>query len=506
GIITPAISVLGAIEGLGIATPFLAPWVLWISLAIIIVLFAVQRHGTAMVGAFFGPVTTVWFASIAILGIRGILAEPSVLRALNPWHAADFFLRNGVMGGIVLASVVLVVTGGEALYADMGHFGKRPIRAAWFAIVLPALVLNYFGQGALLLRNPEAVHNPFYSLVPSWALYPMILIATGAAITASQALISGAFSLTQQAVQLGYSPRVTIIHTSRTQKGQIYIPEVNYALGLACVALVLGFRTTSNLAATYGVALTGTMTITTLLFTVVARTRWRWAWWKVLLVVIPIFVVDLSFATANLIKIPSGGWFPLGVAALVFVLMSTWKRGKAIVRAKLRENLLPLDLFVADIERRRPPRVPGTAVFMTADVSGAPAVLLHHVKHNKMLHERINLLSITTSDVPQVDEEERLTIRSLGADLHVVTASYGFMETPSVPQILEGLGSRGMVLKTLETSFYLGRETILPTGKGRLAGWRKRLFIVMVRNASSAAAYFDLPPNRVVELGAQIQL
>ena len=506
GIITPAISVLGAIEGLGIAAPGLGPWVLWISLAIIIALFAVQRHGTAIVGAIFGPVTTVWFVSIAALGIRGIVAEPSVLRALNPWHAVDFFIRNGIMGGIVLASVVLVITGGEALYADMGHFGKRPIRTAWFVMVLPALVLNYFGQGALLLGHPEAVQNPFYSLVPSWALYPMIVIATGAAITASQALISGAFSLTQQAVQLGYSPRVTIVHTSRTQKGQIYIPEVNHVLGVACVALILGFRTTSNLAATYGVALTGTMTITTLLFTVVARTRWKWAWWKVLLVVVPIFIVDLSFAAANLIKIPSGGWFPLSVAAGVFVLMSTWKRGKAIVRAKLKENLLPLDLFVADIEQRQTPRVPGTAIFMTADVSGAPAVLLHHLKHNKMLHERIILLSIITPDVPQVEEEERLTIRSLGANFHVVTASYGFMETPSVPKILEGLGARGMLFKPLETSFYLGRETILPTGKGRLARWRKRLFIVMVRNASSAASYFDLPPNRVVELGAQVQL
>ncbi len=506
GIITPAISVLGAMEGLAVATPALAPWVLWISLTIIIVLFSVQHRGTALIGAVFGPVTTVWFACITVLGIRGILMEPAVLAAMNPWHAIQFFVHHGWFGLVVLASVVLVITGGEALYADMGHFGKRPIRLAWFAVVLPALVINYFGQGALLLSNPESVHNPFYSLVPTWALYPMVVVATGAAITASQALISGAFSLTQQAVQLGYCPRVTIVHTSARQKGQIFIPEVNAALGIACVLLVLGFQNTNNLAAAYGVAVTGTMTVTTILFIAVARQRWHWSWWKLALVATPLLLVDLSFAVANLLKIPNGGWFPVGVALLVFTVMSTWKRAKTFVSAKLQENELPLDLFVADLERRAPARVPGTAVFMTSNATGTPSVLLHHLKHNKMLHQRLILLSITTLDVPTVPEAERIAINAIGANLFVVTASYGFIESPSVPEILVELGKRGIELKMLETSFYLGRETILPTGPARLARWRKRLFILMSRNSRSAAAYFDLPPNRVVELGAQIQL
>ena len=506
GIITPAISVLGAMEGLAVATPALAPWVLWISLAIIVVLFSVQYRGTALIGAVFGPVTTIWFACIAILGVRGIMMEPAVLAALNPWYAVQFFAHNGWFGLVVLASVVLVVTGGEALYADMGHFGKRPIRLAWFVVVLPALVVNYFGQGALLLHTPEAVANPFYGLVPTWALYPMIVVATGAAITASQALISGAFSLTQQAVQLGYCPRVTIVHTSARQKGQIYIPEVNAALGIGCVLLVLGFQNASNLAGAYGVAVTGTMTVTTLLFAEVARSRWHWARWKVLLVVLPVLGIDVSFLAANLIKIPNGGWFPIAVATLVFLVMSTWKRAKTIVSAKLKENALPLDLFVGDVERRSPARVPGTAVFMSSDTTGTPAVLLHHLKHNKMLHERIILLCITTPDVPSVPDDERVTVNALGANFFVATASYGFIESPSVPDILVDLGKRGIELKMLETSFYLGRETILPTGPARLAKWRKRLFILMSRNSRSAAAYFDLPPNRVVELGAQIQL
>ncbi len=506
GVITPAISVLGAIEGLGVATPTLAPWVLWISLAIIVVLFMVQHRGTALIGAVFGPVTTVWFACIAVLGAAGIAAEPSVLRALNPWHAVDFFLRNGLAGMVILASVVLVVTGGEALYADMGHFGKRPIRTAWFGVVLPALVLNYFGQGALLLRRPDAVHNPFYELVPDWFLYPMVLIATGAAITASQALISGAFSLTQQAVQLGYSPRVTIVHTSHRIKGQIYIPEVNWTIGIACILLVLGFQNTTNLAATYGVALTGTMTVTTLLFAVVARTRWNWAAWKILLVCLPILAVDLGFLVSNLVKIPSGGWFPLSVAGVTFTLMATWKAGRAVLGRQLRERSLPLDLFIEDLDRKEPVRVPGTAVVMTRDIEGVPPVLLHHLKHNKTLHERLILLSIITPDIPVVEDAERLTVRALGHGITAVTASYGFMETPSVPAVLEALGPFGMEVPVRDTSFILGRETLLPTGRSRLWRWQKRLFILMSRNARSAAAFFDLPPNRVVELGAQIEL
>ncbi len=506
GVITPAISVLGAIEGLSVATPVFTPWVLWISLAIIVALFAVQSRGTALIGAVFGPVTSVWFVCIALLGIRGIAGAPEVLAALNPWHAAQFFGREGIMGLVILASVVLVVTGGEALYADMGHFGKRPIRTAWFVVVLPALVLNYFGQGALLLRSPEAAHNPFFSLVPGWALYPMVVIATGAAVTASQALISGAFSLTQQAVQLGYCPRVTIVHTSRTQKGQIYIPEVNLALGIACVLLVLGFQNTGNLAGAYGVGLTGTMTVTTILFGVVLRRRWHWPRWLVALVIVPMLVVDLAFLSANLIKIPSGGWFPLGVAAMVFVVMSTWKRGRGIVQAHFRQVALPLQAFADDIGQRQPVRVPGTAIFMTSDPSGVPPVLLHHLKHNKVLHERVFIMSLLTEEVPHVAAAERLRITDLGHGLWQVLGHYGFMETPTMPELLTDMAAAGHQTKTLETSFYLGRETLLPTGKAPLARWRKRLFILMSRNARSASAYFELPPNRVVELGAQVQL
>jgi len=506
GIITPAISVLGAMEGLAHAQPALGPWVMWISVAIIVALFSIQKRGTGAVGSIFGPVTMIWFVCITLLGIGGISGNPGVLKAMNPWHAVEFFSRHGVAGVVVLASVVLVVTGGEALYADMGHFGKRPIRVAWFGMVLPALVLNYFGQGALLLRDPGAIENPFYSLVPGWALYPMILIATGAAITASQALISGAFSLTQQAVQLGYSPRVTIVHTSKKQHGQIYIPEVNQALGVACVALVLGFQSAGNLAGAYGVAVTGTMTVTTIIFAFVVRTRWEWAWWKVLLTAVPLLAVDLSFVVGNLLKLTHGGWFPLLVAALVFTLMSTWKRGRVLVSRKLSEGALPIELFLQDLERRSPPRVSGTAVFMTSDASGAPPVLLHHLKHNKVLHDRVVLLTIETLDIPTAAERDKVEVHALGMGFHSVLARYGFMETPQVQEILDLMKAQGLELRTVETSFYLGRETVLATGKEKLAHWRKKLFIVMARNARPATAYFNLPPNRVVELGAQIQL
>jgi KUP system potassium uptake protein len=506
GVITPAISVLGAVEGLAHARPGLAPWVMWISVAIIVALFSMQKRGTGVVGSIFGPVTMIWFVCIALLGVHGIVGNPRILKAVNPWHAAEFFGRHGLAGMVVLGSVVLVVTGGEALYADMGHFGKRPIRVAWFGMVLPALVLNYFGQGALLLRDPAAIHNPFYSLVPDWGLYPMVLVATGAAITASQALISGAFSLTQQAVQLGYSPRVTIIHTSKKQHGQIYIPEVNQGLAFACVALVLGFQNAANLAGAYGVAVTGTMTVTTIIFAFVTRTRWQWPWWKVILTSAPLLAVDVAFASANLLKITRGGWFPLLVAALIFTLMSTWKRGRALVSRKLSEGALPIELFLQDLERRSPPRVSGTAVFMTSDASGAPPVLLHHLKHNKVLHDRVVLLTIETLDIPTVAERDKVKVHALGMGFHSVLARYGFMETPEVQEILDLTKTQGLELRTVETSFYLGRETVLATGQEKLARWRKKLFIVMARNARPATAYFNLPPNRVVELGAQIQL
>ena len=473
---------------------------------ILFALFWVQKWGTAGVGAIFGPFTLVWFTCIAILGISGILREPSVLQAVNPYHAVAFFFRHGGSGIFILAVVVLVVTGGEALYADMGHFGKRPIRLAWIAVVLPALLLNYFGQGGLLLSNPETIRNPFYELVPSWALYPMVVIATGAAVVASQALISGSFSLTRQALQLGYCPRVTIIHTSHTEEGQIYIPEVNWLIGAACFGLVIGFRSASNLAGTYGVAITGTMTVTTILFAAVARERWRWSWGKVALFAVPILFVDLSFLFANLIKIPDGGWFPLLVAALVYTVMTIWRRGRTILQGIKRQSSLPMELFLHDIKERKPQRVPGVAVFMTPDPGAAPSVLLHHLKHNKVLHERVLMFSVASEEIPTVAPEDRSEFKELGEGFYQVIARYGFMETPDVPAVLESLADVGFEIKPMETTYYLGRETLLRSGSSRFALWRKVIFIVMSRNAQSATAFFGIPPNRVVELGAQVRL
>jgi KUP system potassium uptake protein len=527
GIITPAISVLGAVEGIAIATPALERWIVPLAVVIISALFAVQRRGTAGIGAVFGPVTTVWFVCIAVLGVMGIMQHPSVLAALNPWYAASFLWHEGWQGFKVLSAVVLVVTGAEALYADMGHYGKRPIRVAWYALVLPALALNYFGQGAIVLESPGAARNPFYSLVPSWALYPMIGIATAAAIVASQALISGAFSLTRQAVQLGYSPRMNIVHTSSSKIGQIYIPQVNNALWIACVGLVLAFRSSSNLAATYGVAVTGTMATTTVLLLVVARNHWKWSFWKLGLVGGLFLAVDLAFFVTNLFKIPDGGWFPITVAAVIYLLMSTWKKGRARLSEIVRENTLPLDLFLTDIARRKPHRVPGVAVFLTSAPGGAPPVLLHHLKHNKVLHERVMLLSVLGQEVPQVHEQDRVRCRDLGEGFYEIKAQYGFMETPDIPSVLQSLvleggnGSR-VPIEIMATSFYLGRETLIPLHRrgntvprpaapdaapprAVMARWRKKLFIFMTRNAQSATAFFGLPPNRVVELGAQIQ-
>jgi KUP system potassium uptake protein len=530
GIITPAISVLGAVEGLSLATPALQQWVVPIAVVIISALFAVQRHGTAGIGAIFGPLTAIWFVSITILGVMGILQHPSVLAALNPWYAATFLWHEGLTGLMVLAAVVLVVTGGEALYADMGHYGKRPIRAAWYTVVLPALVINYFGQGAILLQSPAAARNPFYALVPSWALYPMVAIATGAAIVASQALISGAFSLTRQAVQLGYCPRVNIVHTSSRTIGQIYIPQVNNALWAACVGLVLAFQSSGNLAATYGVAVTGTMTTTTVLLLVVARKQWNWPVWQVSLLGATFLTVDLAFMGTNLMKIPDGGWFPLLVAVVVYLLMSTWKKGRARLSEIVLENTLPIGVFLADIAKRKPVRVPGIAVFLTSVRGGAPPVLLHHLKHNKVLHEKVILLSVIGQEIPQVDEKERVQYRELGEGFCEVVANYGFMETPDVPGMLQSLRlaygeGKELRVELMSTSFYLGRETLIPVDRRRggkkaarpsqstdamamrsvMPRWRKKLFIFMTRNAQSATAFFGLPPNRVVELGAQIQ-
>jgi KUP system potassium uptake protein len=521
GVITPAISVLGAIEGVTVAAPAVSHWVWPIAAVVLTAVFAVQKHGTAKIGGMFGPVMAVWFVSIAVLGIRGIAMAPEVLKAVNPWYAVDFFIRDGIQAFLILGSVVLVVTGAEALYADMGHFGRRPIRLSWFAVVLPCLLINYFGQSALLLISPEARTNPFFSLAPSWALYPMVGVATAAAIVASQALISGAFSLTRQAVQLGYIPRVTIVHTSSTQIGQIYIPEVNWALWLGCLFLVVVYRSSTNLAAAYGIAVTGTMLTTTLLFHTVLCDRWKWPPWRARALTSLFLAVDIAFFSANLIKIQEGGWFPIIVGIGVYVLMTTWNRGRARLQAIVQENTLGMDLFLSDVARRNPPRVPGTAVFLTSNIGGAPPVLLHHLKHNKVLHEKVILISVVTEEIPSVDEEERVECKELGEGFFKVIVHYGFMESPDIPRALSELGTgsgngRPLAIKALETSFFLGRETLIatrntpahtpvPDSIGRMSMWRKRLFILMTRNARSATAFFGLPPNRVVELGAQIQ-
>jgi KUP system potassium uptake protein len=519
GVITPAISVLGALEGIEYATPVLKRFVVPLTSVILFLLFLFQRRGTAGVGVVFGPIVILWFLCIAGLGILGITLEPRVLLAINPYYAVDFLVRDGVQGFLILGAVVLVITGGEALYADVGHFGKRPIRVAWFGLVLPALVLNYFGQGALLLSQPEAVTNPFYALVPGPLLYPMVVVATAAAIVASQALISGAFSITHQAIQLGYCPRMTIRHTSEREKGQIYMPEVNLALMVACIWLVLTFESSSNLAAAYGIAVTGTMAITTILFSVVARERWGWSWWRVGVIAGLFLVVDLAFFSANVIKFAQGGWFPIAVAALVFLIMATWKRGRTRLTGIMKDIALPMDLFLGDIIQRTPARVPGTAVFMTSHPGGAPPVLLHHVKHNKVLHEQVILMSIKTEEIPYVADEERLEFTDLGQKFYTVVAHFGFMESPDVPEVLRQLQSYGVAIRPLETTYYLGRETLIAESDRRkegaalakakalppLALWRKRLFVVLSRNAQPATAFFNLPPNRVVEMGAQIQ-
>jgi KUP system potassium uptake protein len=499
------------VEGVAVAAPGLAHMVVPLAVGILLALFLFQRRGTTTVGRVFGPVMVIWFVTIAALGVRGILLEPHVLRAVNPVHAASFFARNGVEGFLVLGAVVLVITGGEALYADMGHFGPRPIRVAWLGFAMPAIVLNYFGQGAMLLQDASAARSPFYLLAPEWFRYPLIAVATAAAIVASQAMISGAFSLTNQAVQLGYSPRVTIRHTSSREIGQIFVPEVNALMAVACIALVLGFRSSSNLASAYGIAVTGDMAITTVLFHRVIRDHWSWPRWKAWPLTLLFLAVDVAFFSANIVKVEEGGWFPLAAAALVFALLSTWKRGRQALASLLRDAGLPLDLFLSEIARKNPVRVPGTAVFMTSGTTHAPPVLLHHLKHNKILHERVVLVSILTAEVPFVSSAERVESRALGSGFFQVVGRYGFMQTPDVPALLALLRTQRapnvpLELKEHETTYYLGRETLLPTGPSRMSRWRKRLFIVMARNAQTASSFFGLPPNRVVEMGAQIQL
>lgn len=506
GIITPAISVLSAVEGLGVATHLFDPYIVPITIVILVALFMIQSRGTDRVGRMFGPVTLVWFIVLAVLGLSWIVRQPSVLAAINPYYAVEFFVTNGWRGYLVLGSVFLVVTGGEALYADMGHFGRAPIRLAWYAVVLPALLLNYFGQGALLLQHPEAVENPFYQMAPGWALIPLVIIATAATVIASQALITGAFSLTMQAVQLGYLPRLPILHTSAEEIGQVYIAAVNWLLMIACVALVVAFGSSSNLAAAYGMAVTTTMVITTILLFRVQRTRWNWPLWPALGLTAFFLTFDLAFWGANLVKIPAGGWFPLLVGAAVMTLMTTWRQGRNLLAQRLRSDTRHFVDFVQHLDFSQIVRVPGTACFLYSDPDGTPPALVKNLRHNKVLHERVILLSVMTLEVPRVPREHRMTLTKIGNGFYRIVLHYGFMETSNVMRDLALTAEHGLKLDLHEISFFLGSERLLATARPGMAIWREKLFVIMSRNATNAASFFSLPPDRVVELGTLVEL
>ncbi len=506
GAITPAISVLSAIEGLDVATGAFGPFVVPLTVVILLALFLVQKRGTARVGAMFGPVMLAWFATIALAGAVEIAKNPAVLAALWPGYAVDFLARHPKLGFLALGAVFLALTGAEALYADMGHFGRVPIRIAWFAVVLPALVANYFGQGALLLADPASVRNPFYLLAPGWALIPLVLLATAATVIASQAVITGVYSMTSQAIQLGYAPRMTILHTSGAQMGQIYLPGINYALLVAVIVLVLTFRSSSNLAAAYGIAVSGTMIITALFAYLVARFDWKWP----AIVALPVFaafvLIDGTFFAANTIKFADGGWFPIAFGGAVLVLLTTWKRGRDILRARFAAERLPLDAFAKSLEHEPVASVPMTAVFMTSSQNEVPRALLHNLKHNGVLHERIVVCSVQIHPVPRVPVAQRVVVERLSNRFYRVALHYGFMDDPDVPTALEWCPDQGLGLDPMQTSYFLGRAKLLPAPKGEMALWRERLFTTMYRNAGTAADHFRLPPNRVVELGAQVSL
>ena len=507
GAITPAISVLGAMEGIGEHTPALGYLAVPITIAILVGVFLVQRHGTGKIGFAFGPIMLVWFIAIGMLGVRSIALDPSVFRALDPRWGIELLFHHGWHGFLLLGLVVLCITGGEALYADLGHFGRTPIRIAWFAVALPGLLLNYFGQGALLLSaEPGTVSNPFYAMVPGTLLVPMIVLATLAAVIASQALISGVFSLTRQAMQLGFWPRVTVIHTSSEAEGQIYIPEMNWLLMAGTLAIVLQFRSSTGLAAAYGIAVTGTMGITTYLFFLVCRRRWHQPLGRALAFLIPFLIIDLAFFAANAAKIADGGWFPLAVGVLVFVVMTTWWRGRLELSKTMEAGAVPDENLLAGIAAEPPPRVTGTAVFMASTPDGMPNVLMHHLKHNQVLHPQVVLFSLTIEPVPSVSIDDNLEVRDLGHGFYRVVASVGFMQTPDVPMFLARCAAKGLPTIPMTTTYYLGRQTLLTTGRSTMARWRKVLFSFLSRNARPPTAFFHLPPNRVVELGLQIEL
>lgn len=506
GVITPAISVLSAVEGIAVVAPGASDWIIPITCTILAFVFLFQVAGTSRIGFVFGPLILIWFIVIGYLGVEWIIQYPEVLSALNPFYAADFFVRNGWLGLTVLGSVVLVITGGEALYADMGHFGRKPIRLAWYFIAMPGLVLNYFGQGALLLHSPESISNPFYLLAPASFQVPLIVIATLATVIASQALISGVFSLTRQAVQLGFWPRIQIIHTSSREIGQIYVPFINWALLFGVIWLVIAFKSSGGLAAAYGLAVTATMIITTVLAYVVSQRLWNWPLWLSISLFLPLLIIDVAFFIPNALKFTHGGWVPILIGFVIYLLMTTWKKGRRILGEALRAKSMSIEEFISLLETQKYHRVPGTAIYMSSVSSGIPVPLMVNLKHNKVVHERVIFLTITTKDVPAVPRGERVQLETLGPGLYRILACYGFMETPRIKHILDACRSQGLDIHVSDSTFVLGRETILPSGVPGMAIWREKLFALMTKNAQRPTAFFRIPPNQVIEVGIQIEI
>ena len=506
GMVTPAMSVLSALEGLTVATPAFQPFIIPMTLLVLFLLFFFQRRGTASVGALFGPVMMIWFSTLALMGLYNVAASPEVFRAINPLYGIRFLVENRGIAIVAMGAVVLSVTGAEALYADMGHFGSKPIRQAWFGFVLPSLVINYFGQGALLFADPSVVDNPFYHMAPDWLLFPLVGLATLATVIASQAVISGAFSVSRQAMQLGFLPRFEVQYTSEKQQGQVYLPGVNWGLFVAVVILVLGFKSTNNLAAAYGIAVTGDMVITSILATIVAAKTWGWGWPRAMGLFAVFLAVELTFLFANVLKIPDGGWFPLAAGSIVFLLMSTWKRGGQMLTERTSGEAIELESFIDALLVSMPSRVPGNAVFMTSNNERVPNAMLHNLMHNKVLHERVLVVSVQVFDVPYVPEIDRVEIHKLKGDFYRVNVQYGFKDEPDIPAALALCESQGLPINMMETSFFLGRATLVPKHGSEMVFWREKLFVFMFRNASSATSFYKIPTNRVVELGTQVVL
>lgn len=505
-IITPAISVLSAVEGLSVAAPAFHHWTIPIAITILVCLFMFQRKGTASVGALFGPIMLLWFSTLAVLGVINIMVHPTVLAALNPWYGYVFFQQHGVGSVLVFGAVVLAVTGGEALYADMGHFGRKPIKMAWISLVLPALVLNYYGQGALLLEHPDYISNPFYRMAPEWFLWPLLILATCATVIASQAVISGVFSVTRQAVQMGFWPRMRIAHTSSREIGQIYIPQMNWLIMAAVILLILEFRSSSNIAAAYGIAVTTAMMVDTLLACFVASRLWRWPLPVVVLVGAVFFCVDALFLGPNLLKIPDGGWFPLLVAGFVMLLMFTWRKGRRFLAVALANQSLPLKPFIESLSFDKPTIVPGTAVFMASTLDRVPHALLHNLKHNKVLHERVVFLTISTEEIPFVPQGDRIQVEDLAPGLFIIRGYFGFQETPDVPLLLKQCKPFGLEFDMMDTTFFIAREHLIPNKDPGMPAILDKIFALMTRNAMTATSFFNIPPNRVVEMGTQIEI